>query len=186
MTIEEKNYRKLVEKAELAFLEKRYLEAFLIQSCLIEGVIKSFAYLFLKPIFESHPDLKQKSNSFELARLIDELFMAGKINNKLYENLNKYRKKRNQVIHQILKFKDEKVFEKELKEAYRLGRDMKGFIVEEMVEGKKGKTTSELSAKFEQDSKIYIAEQDKALKPFFRKINRDLNKIFKKKLENNK
>ena len=121
-----------------------------------------------------------------MARLIDELFMAGKINNKLYENLNKYRKKRNQVIHQILKFKDEKVFEKELKEAYRLGRDMKGFIVEEMVEGKKGKTTSELSAKFEQDSKIYIAEQDKALKPFFRKINRDLNKIFKKKLENNK
>src|SRR3989338_2423402 len=180
MTIEEKNYRKLVEKAELAFLEKRYLEAFLIQSCLIEGVIKSFAYLFLKPIFESHPDLKQKSNSFELARLIDELFMAGKNNNKIYEKLNKYIKKRKQVIHQILKFKDEKIFEKELKEAYKLGRDMKGFIVEEMVEGRKGKTTSEISAKLEHDLKIHLAEHSKALKPFFRKINRDLRKIFKK------
>src|SRR3989338_5926543 len=128
MTIEEKNYRKLVERAELSFSDKRYLEAFLIQSCLIEGVIKSFAFLFLKPIFESHPDLKQKSNSFELARLIDELFMAGKINNKLYENLNKYRKKRNQVIHQILKFKDEKIFEQELKATYKFEHTTKRFI----------------------------------------------------------
>jgi hypothetical protein len=93
MTNEQKNYRRLVEKAETAFADGRYLEAFLIQSCLFEGVIKDFSVLSLKPVFDTHPNLKQKSTNFELARLIDELFIAGKIPKSLYQNLDEYRKK---------------------------------------------------------------------------------------------
>ncbi len=177
MTIQEKNYSALINKAEKAFSEKKYLEAFLIQSCLVESMVKSFAFLSLRPILESHPELKSKSSGFELARLSDELFMVGKINHSLYENLNKYRRKRNQVIHHILKFTDAKIFEKELKEAYKVGKKMQSFLVEEMLLKKKGKTASELVAKFEQDAKIYVAEVREATKPFFRKLNRDMAKL---------
>lgn len=183
MTNEEKNYRQLVNKAELAFSEKRYLEAFLIQSCLFESVIKSFALLFLKSIFESHPNLRQKSNNFELARLVDELFIAGKINKKLYENLDNYRKKRNQVIHKILKFKDVRTFEKELRDTYKAGRDMKGFIVDQMVKSKRGTTSAELSAKLELSIKEITSEMHsismRELKPMIRKLNSSLSKASK-------
>ena len=179
-TKEQKNYRLLVSQAEDAFNNGKYLEAFLIQSCVFEGVVKNYVFSMLKPIFEATPDLKQKSKNFEMARLTDELFLAGKIKKDLYENLNKYRKKRNEVIHKILKYKNKKQFEKELKEAYRLGVDMKVFIVEEMVKMRKGKTSAELSAKMEHDLNEVIAKLPKTINrefgPVFRKLERDIKK----------
>ena len=179
-TQEQKNYRALVDKAEQAFGGGNYLEAFLLQSCVFEGVVKSYAFSMLEPIFSANADLKRKSKSFEMARLTDELFLAGKIKKELYENLNSYRAKRNKVIHKILKYKSEKQFEKELKEAYQSGVGMKVFIVEEMVKMRKGKTTAELSAKMERDLSGVMAELPGALNreigPQLRKLNRDLRK----------
>jgi len=148
---EKKNYRLLVNQAEDAFSNGKYLEAFLVQSCIFEVVVKNYAFSVLKPILDVNSDLKRKSKNFEIARLTDELFIAGKIKKELYENLNRYRKKRNEVIHKVLKYKDEKQFKKELKEIYRLGVNMKVFIVEEMVKIRKGTTMAELSAKMERD-----------------------------------
>lgn len=188
-TQEQKNYRSLVEKAERAFREGNYLEAFLIQSCVFEGVVKSYAFSMLKPIFDANTDLKNKSKNFELARLMDELFLAGKIKKDLYENLNKYRKKRNEVIHKILQYKDKKQFAKELREAYRQGVSMKVFIVEEMVKMRKGKTTAELSAKMEQGLNEVMAEFPKALNrecgPMLRKLNRDLKRFINRGADKN-
>ena len=39
-TQEQKNCRALVDKADQAFQEGNYLEAFLLQSCVFEGVVK--------------------------------------------------------------------------------------------------------------------------------------------------
>ena len=179
-TQEQKNYRALVDKAEQAFSEGNYLGAFLLQSCVFEGVVKSYAFSMLEPIFSASADFKRKSKSFEMARLTDELFLAGKIKKELYENLNSYRAKRNKVIHKILKYKSEKQFEKELKEAYQAGVGMKVFIVEEMVKMREGKTTAELSAKMERDLSDVMAEFPEALNreigPQLRKLNRDLRK----------
>ena len=183
-TQEQKNYRALVDKAEQAFQESNYLEAFLLQSCVFEGVVKSYAFSMLEPIFSANADLKRKSNNFEMARLTDELFLAGKINKELYESLNEYRKKRNKVIHKILKYKSDKQFEKELKEAYQSGVGMKIFIVEEMVKMRKGRTLAELAAKQEAVLQEVIAEMPKAMSrefgPMFRKLNRDLKKLTNK------
>jgi hypothetical protein len=179
MKKEERNYRSIILRAEAAFTSKKYLEAFLIQSCLVESVVKTYAFLSLKPILEAHPDLRRKSDGFELARLADELFIAGKIDGDLYEKLNLYRKKRNVVIHNILRFNDVKAFERELREAYKVGRGMQTFLVAETILKKKGKTTAEIVAKFTQDSNIYLAEVREAQKPFFRKMNRDVAKILK-------
>lgn len=126
------SYGKLVYRAERAFLKNQYLEAFLIQSCVIEGIIKEYATKKLLPMVSKSIIFKNKFKKFELARIIDELFISGKIEKSLYEKLNTYRKKRNKIIHDLLGYKDKNKLDKELKEVYESGRYMKGFIVGDM------------------------------------------------------
>lgn len=181
----EKNYRYFVDQAEKAFFEKKFLEAFLIQSCVIEGVLKDYASTKLAPAIERSATLKRKSKNFEFARLQDELLLTGNINKDLYENLSKYKKKRNDIVHNILKHDDKKALNKELKEAYKLGGHMKGFIVDEMVKLRKGRTLAELTAKQEAVLQEVMAEMPKAMsrefRPMFRKLNLDFPKFTNKK-----
>ena len=183
----QKNYRYFVDQAEEAFFKKNFLEAFLIQSCVIEGVLKDYASTKLAPALERSTALKKKSKNFEFARLIDELLLTGNINRDLYENLSKYKKKRNDIVHNILKHDDKKILNKELKEAYKLGRHMKGFVVDEMVKLRKGRTLAELSAKQEAVLQEVIAEMPEAMSrefgPMFRKLNLDLKKLTNKNVE---
>src|SRR3989338_9286352 len=109
----QKNYRYFVDQAEKAFYEQKYLEAFLIQSCIIEGVLKEYASIKLLQIVKRSSLLKQKYKNFEFARLIDELLITGKISKDLYENLSQYKKKRNSIVHHILKQDDKKLLDKE-------------------------------------------------------------------------
>ena len=181
----EKNYRYFVDQAEKAFFEKKFLEAFLIQSCVIEGVLKDYASTKLAPAVERSTILKKKSKNFEYARLLDELLLTGNINKDLYENLSKYKKKRNDIVHNILRHDDKKTLNKELKDIYKLGRHMKGFIVDEIVKLRKGRTLAELSAKQEAVLQEVMAEMPKAMSrefgPMFRKLNLDFKKLANKK-----
>ncbi|MEK7104354.1 MAG: hypothetical protein AAB842_03070 [Patescibacteria group bacterium] len=131
---ETKNYEHFLKEAEGSFLKEKYLEAFLIQSCIVEGVLKEYAAKKLLSIISQNPALENKFKNFELARLTDELLIAGKIEKDLYEKLSKYRKKRNDVIHGLLKHESREKLDEELKEAYVLGKNMKGFIVDNMNE----------------------------------------------------
>lgn len=147
---ENENYQHLVDEAEGAFLKKEYLEAFLIQSCVIEGVIKNYAAAKLDIEISRSGILRDKFENFELGRLIDDLFLAGKITPELYEGLDSYRKKRNKVIHELLKYTDKRRLDGELKEAYERGRHMKGFIVEDLRnEIRPGVSTAEIMAQLE-------------------------------------
>lgn len=143
---ENKNYRNLVNQAEGAFLKKEFLEAFLIQSCVIEGVLKNYASVKLSHLSSQSSIFRNKLENFEFARLVDNLFAAGKISQDLYENLDKYRKKRNDVIHKLLEYEDQGRLDQELQEVYRLDKDMKGFIVEDMTKEMKGQSVAELEA----------------------------------------
>lgn len=129
---ENKNYLTLVDQAEGAYLKREYLEAFLIQSCVIEGVVKNYAAAKLVTELGQSATLKEKFKNFELVRLIDDLLLAGKIPADLYESLNKYRKKRNEVIHGLLEYEDKDKLDQELKEAYKQGVEMKVTIVDGM------------------------------------------------------
>lgn len=184
--MEIKNYRILVDRAESAHGNGRYLEAFLIQSCIFEGVVKSYGNLMLKHIFDRSTDLKRKSDGFEFSRMIDELFISGKITKKLYDSLHEYRKQRNKVIHKILGFDNNKIFERELKKAYELGRDMKVFIVEEMIRKEKGKTMAELAAKLEHDLGEFNAEHEVAFNREMPVIMAKLSKNIKDVLRSQK
>lgn len=124
-------YNSILKKAQNAYADKRYLEAFLVQSCLIEGVIKAYAAskLYLKIIGNSV--LEEKLKRWELSNLLDSLLFAEKIDSALYNELKKYRKKRNEVVHNLLSADSEEI-NKELKAAYELGRKMKGLIVDDI------------------------------------------------------
>jgi hypothetical protein len=135
LTKENKNYQSLVDEAEKAFLQKDYLEAFLIQSCVIEGVIKNYSEAKLERELSQSSVLKEKFKNFELARLADDLLLAGKIPAELYENLNNYRKKRNEVTHNLLEYTDKSFLDQELRSAYESGRQMKGLIVDDLAKG---------------------------------------------------
>ncbi len=180
------NYKILVDRAESAHGNGRYLEAFLIQSCIFEGVVKSYGNLMLKHIFDTSTDLKRKSDGFEFSRMIDELFISGKITKKLYDSLHEYRKQRNRVIHKILSFDNNKIFERELKKAYELGRDMKVFIVEEMIRKEKGKTMAEVAAKLEYDLGEFSSEHETVFNREMPVIMQKLSKDMKSILDNQK
>ena len=143
---ENQNYRELVDQAEGAFLKKEYLEAFLIQSCVIEGVLKNFAKHSFEILIRESSLFASKVENFEFSRSIDDLYAGKKIDVYLYENLNKYRKKRNDVIHRLLEYQNENQLDKELKEAYEIGRSMKGFIVDTMAKEQRGLTVAEATA----------------------------------------
>lgn len=144
---ETKNYNHFLDEAEGAFLKKEYLEAFLIQSCIIEGMLKKYVSIKLSSIVSQSVTFKNKFKNFEFARIIDELFISGKIKKDLYESLNAYRKKRNEVIHDLLEYENKKELDEELKKAYESGRHMKGSIVDDMSEEiKEGLTAAELEA----------------------------------------
>jgi hypothetical protein len=179
------NYRYFVDQAETAFLANKFLEAFLVQSCIIESVLKEYASTKLAPDLDRSATLKNKFKNFEFARLLDELLLTRNINIDLYDNLTKYKKKRNDIVHNILKHDDKKILNKELKEAYRLGKHMKGFIVEEMIKSRKGKTLAELAAKQEAFLSAFNMELPKAAErefgPKIRKLHKDLRKLANKK-----
>jgi len=126
------NYIRLVEEAESAFNNNEYLKAFLIQSCVIESVLKEYALLKLLPIISQSSVFEKSFNGYRSVILADTLFASEKIDSHLYENLNTYRKRRNEVMHKILKFNNIDELNKNIKEAYILGKGMKGFIVDDM------------------------------------------------------
>lgn len=140
---ENKNYKELVDQAEGAFLKKEYLEAFLIQSCVIEGVLKNFIRHSFETLIRESTSFANKIENFEFSRSIDDLYASKKIDVHLYENLNKYRKKRNDVVHRLLEQHDEKQLNTELKSTYEIGKTMSGFIVDTMIKEQNGLTVAE-------------------------------------------
>ena len=76
---ENKNYHSLVDQAEGAFLKREYLEAFLIQSCVIEGIVKNYSLAKLDVQISASQNLEKKLKNSDLAKLMDILFFAGKI-----------------------------------------------------------------------------------------------------------
>ena len=66
-----------------------------------------------------------------MSRLVDELLIARKVSNTLYAELNSYRKKRNNVIHNLLVYNQKKLAF-ELKKVYESGKKMKVLIIDDL------------------------------------------------------
>lgn len=130
--VRDRNYKNLVARAEKAFNTEEYLEAFLIQSCVLEGILKDYASKKLSSVIIESKLLKEKFENFEFSKIIDILFLSKKIGKDLYESLNIYRRKRNDVIHGLLNHSDKEKLNSELIKVYKSGKDMKGFLVDDI------------------------------------------------------
>lgn len=181
-----KCYIALVEKAEKAYLNKQYLEAFLIQSCLIESVVKEYAKVKLKPFDKLSKVFHGKLNGqMKLAQLLDMLFMASKITSRLYENLSQYKQRRNKIIHNILKYGiDDVKLIAIIKKAYDSGKQMKGFIVDDMIYLKNGETIASLAAEQEAFLSGHLIKFNEAFdreyEPAIKELENEISKIIKK------
>lgn len=102
------------------------LEAFVLQSAYIESLIKLFTEIKFN-ISIKNGDLKTVSalekqvNDYTLFQLIKFSFEAQWISESERRLLDRYRKKRNIVLHDLVKKISQKNFEKELKESYCVG-----------------------------------------------------------------
>ena len=131
----EKTYDQLVRKAEDFSRDGQFLEAFLIQSCIIEGVIKHCVQLHFSSILDKDSELSISVDRWQISKLLELLLVTGIINRDLYNKLDKYIKQRNKVRHQILTY-DVPKRDAALKLAYQSGKEMKTFIVDELIRGK--------------------------------------------------
>ncbi len=148
--VRDRNYKKLVARAEKAFNNEEYLEAFLIQSCVFEGILKDYATKKFSSVIIKSKLLKKKFENFGFSIIIDILLLSGKIEKDLYESLNIYRGKRNNTIHSLLSHGDTEKLNSELKKAYESGKHMKGFLVDDIgKEIKKDPVAIDMESQFD-------------------------------------
>lgn len=136
------DHQDLVNHIEGSFLKKQFLEAFLVQSAYIEGLLKLYAdYNFwqeTKDKIEKSQLLKElnkKLTRYSLNELIEFLFRTKLISEDQKNELNEYRERRNKVLHDLISEIRKEPFEKELKEICEKGKkiiESKEFI--EMAE----------------------------------------------------
>jgi len=125
MSLSIKELWKLNNKAQENFLysgkEKRYLEAFLIQSCLLEGSLRELMISLIKKGLKQYDDIiKRKEKKYKFDTVIDDLYIMRAINIKEFKGLHKYRKDRNRYIHHLIK-KDYRNLNRSLKLTYQKG-----------------------------------------------------------------
>lgn len=122
------NYQDLRDHIKGSHLMKHNLEAFFIQSAYVEGIFKIYAdfSLFSETGGKSYENkllmaIKKDLEKYSFANLIDLLKRANLLPEEQKQNLDDYRKKRNQVIHDLLSKVADSNFENELISAYEIG-----------------------------------------------------------------
>jgi hypothetical protein len=124
------------------------LEAFLIQSAYLEGLLKRIAdyHLFSQTEGKTYKDkllvaIKDDVEKYSLFDLIDLLERGGIITKEEAKALDNYRKKRNSVLHDLLRKSSSSTFDQEMKDVYVIG--------EKVMDSKEFKDMEEMSEEME-------------------------------------
>lgn len=128
-TIRSMKRKQLVNHIQGSYLKEEYLEAFLVQSAYIEGLLRTFAdYQFWQQTSEelkkNNPlmvELRKRIKRYNLGELIDFLFKSNLIDRDQKGRLNDYWQKRNSVMHDLVTQMATNEFTKELKITCELG-----------------------------------------------------------------
>jgi hypothetical protein len=114
-----------------SFLKKQYLEAFAIQSAYIEGLIKlhfDMKYLVsVASISDPPPFLLRMKRDFDkapISKILTILKDSGNLSQENFELIQRYQRKRNETLHQLLDQFHAVDFEKTLEETYKLGKQI--------------------------------------------------------------
>ena len=125
-------YKELKEKIEHYEKDGKILEAFVLQSAYIESLIKLFTEIkFNLSIKEGDQKtinaMEKQIDDYTLFQLIEFSLKAEWLPREKINLVHHYRKKRNTVLHDFVRQISKEDFEKELKEAYYIGRKILSF-----------------------------------------------------------
>lgn len=119
----------LVNHIKGSYLKKQYLEAFLVQSAYIEGLLKILLdYKYWEEVEKRgvevnkiNEEIRIRVRKFGLSELADFLKKIELIDNNQKKKIDEYRLKRNKVLHDLVLQISTDDFEKELKATCELG-----------------------------------------------------------------
>ena len=120
------NAKVMINKAQADFMfspeedqEPRFIQAFLLQASIVEGLIKEYADDLNKK--NKISGVKQARNFFQACR---ESRVGGGLGKNDFEKLSKYTDFRNSLVHRILEKDNVPAFESEVNEKYKDGSDI--------------------------------------------------------------
>ncbi len=127
-------HRELTDHIEGSFLKQQYLEAFLVQGAYIESLLKMFADLNFRSATRMHTikghdvigAARKQLAEMGLYKLIIFIKEAGLISEEQSLQLDKYRIRRNQTIHDLIKELKKEEFDAELKNVCEQGSEIIG------------------------------------------------------------
>lgn len=109
--------------------ETRHLEAFLLQAALLEGVLTRLGL----EILEQRNDLVtlkgKRKNRYGIDSAINDLYLLGKITTEEFSDLEKFKNKRNEYIHNLLS-KNSDDIEMGTKEIYENNKQLLWGLIE--------------------------------------------------------
>lgn len=119
----------LVNHIKGSYLKKQYLEAFLVQSAYIEGILKLFMdYKFWQNVVDGGKEdskmineLRQEVGKYSLNESIIFLSKCDFLDKNQTQDFHEYRKRRNNVMHDLVKQIATTEFEKEMRQTCDLG-----------------------------------------------------------------
>lgn len=125
-------HKELTDSINGSILKKDYLEAFLMQSAYLEAVLKYIAdynfFISLEAKIEDNPsgsifygEIRENFNKKSLYELTSFLYKVKIFDKELYEKINKYREKRNKILHDLVTQLLKDKFEQELEQTCSLG-----------------------------------------------------------------
>ncbi|MDB5225394.1 MAG: hypothetical protein JWL87_346 [Candidatus Adlerbacteria bacterium] len=125
-------HQDLRDKIDGAFLKKEYLESFLMQSAYFEAVLKYFLeFVHFKIIYAENENkehklvdiLQNKVGRYSLFEVITMLRDSEEVSKSEADELNKYREKRNKVLHSLFdEMMGREEFEENLKKVVESGK----------------------------------------------------------------
>ena len=117
--------------------ETRHLEAFLLQAALLEGVLTRLGL----EILEQREDLialkGKRKNRYGIDNAINDLYLLGEITTDEFSNLEKFKNKRNEYIHNLLSQNNDNI-ERGTKEIYENNKMLLWGLIEKIRDA--GKT----------------------------------------------
>ncbi|OGZ21974.1 MAG: hypothetical protein A2W55_02695 [Candidatus Nealsonbacteria bacterium RIFCSPHIGHO2_02_38_10] len=108
--------------------ETRHLEAFLLQAALLEGVLTRLGLNILEQKEELSALKSKRKNRYGIDNAINDLYLLGEITTKEFSDLEKFKNKRNEYIHNLLS-QDISNIEKGTKEIYEGNKLLLGDLI---------------------------------------------------------
>lgn len=155
-------HRELTDHIKGSFLKRQYLEAFLVQGAYIESLLKMFADLNFSSATRMHTvkghdvivAAREQLTEMGLYKLTVFIEQAGLISKEKFDQLDKYRIRRNKTIHDLIKEIKNKEFDAELKGVCEQGNK----IIESEEFSKIGEMLDQMESEALAEGNVHIEE----------------------------